>query len=186
MNNYMTVETTNLIGCECYSLRCDDKDIQNGAIVGKGDLIEGETQVYKATEDYSNGMFLVAHPAWLYENYTTEYLNEENYINKKGVPFRVYELKLNKKYKVGNISADDEITKNNFVEFTKDGKYKKKDKGDAAMNLKVTAIEDVGFPYCIGSAGVKLTDDGDNKYGSALDMRNKKYTIEVVAKEVGE
>ena len=179
MNNYMTVETTNLINCVCYSFRCDEKDIPNGAIVGKGELINGETQVYKASlDDYSNGMFLVANPAWTYENYTSEYLNEENFINKKGVPFRVYELKVNKKYKVANISIDGAIAKNDFVEFTSEGKYKKTDSHDKELNLKVTDIEDVGFPYCIGSAGTEISD-----YGYALDMRNKKYTIEVLAKQ---
>ena len=41
---YMTVETTNLNGCSCFSLQ-SDADVENGAIVGKGDLVTGEKSV---------------------------------------------------------------------------------------------------------------------------------------------
>ena len=172
MNEYMTVETTNLFGCECFSFLSADKDIENGAIIGKGDLVEGETSVYEVSDDFTNGMFLVANPAWNYENYTAESQNEENYINKKGIPFRAYELKPNRKFKVGNINIDGISEKDN-VEF-KDNKYAK---SEQETGLKVTKIENVGFAYCIGSAGTKVSEDG-----YVLDMRGKKYTIETVQK----
>ena len=55
-NNYMTVETTNLEGCICYSLQ-STTDVQNGAVVGKGELVTGERSVYMALDDYTDGMF---------------------------------------------------------------------------------------------------------------------------------
>ena len=45
--------------------------------------------------------------------------------------------------------------------------------------LKVVAIEEVGFPYCIGSIGAQLSGDGDNTYGYASGNNAIKYTIEV-------
>lgn len=38
MNEFMTVETTNVYGCPCFSLQ-STTDVQNGAVVGKGDLL---------------------------------------------------------------------------------------------------------------------------------------------------
>ena len=43
----------------------------------------------------------------------------------------------------------------------------------------IVDVEEIGFPYCIGSAGVKITGDSTNKYGYAIDTRVVKYTIEV-------
>lgn len=184
MNNYMTVETTNVIGCVCYSFQDDKNDIQNGAIVGKGDLVEGETSIYIATTAVSaNNMYLVANPAWSYNDNSATDQNEENFINVKGVPFRVYELKKDKKFKIGNLPAETKFKKGDYVKYN-DGKYEKDE--SLKSGLKVVAVEEVGFPYCVGSYGVKITGDGENKYGYAVDTRNTKYTIEVVAMPSGE
>ena len=56
-NGYMCVETTFTPRSICFSLHAD-KDIENGAIVGKGDLVEGEMSVYTALDDYSDGIYL--------------------------------------------------------------------------------------------------------------------------------
>ena len=64
MNEYMVAESTLLTGARIFSLQ-STKDIQNGAIVGKGDLVTGEKSVYTATDDYTNGMYLVVNPALL-------------------------------------------------------------------------------------------------------------------------
>lgn len=173
--SYMTVETTNLIGCVCYDLQSTG-DVQNGAIVGKGDLVTGEKSVYTALEDYADGMYLVANPAWSYNDNSATDQNEENFINKANIPFRVYELKKDKKFKVGNIPSTITLAKGDFVEFV-DGAYAK---AAADTNLKVVDVEEVGFPYCIGSAGVVVTGDTSNAYGSAIDTRVVKYTIQVV------
>ena len=172
---YMTVETTNLNGCSCFSLQ-SDADIQNGAIVGKGDLVTGEKSVYTALDTYTDdAMYLVANPAWSYRDSSMTDQNEENFVNKAGVAFRVYELKKDRKYKIGNIPATVTLEKGDFVEF-KDGTYAK---ATGNTKLKVVDVEEIGFPYCVGSAGVVITGDSTNEYGYAIDTRNVKYTIEV-------
>ena len=54
-NGYMVVETTLVPRSVCFSLQ-SASDIENGAIVGKGDLVEGETSVYEAETDYTDGI----------------------------------------------------------------------------------------------------------------------------------
>ena len=150
-----------------------DTDIENGAIVGKGDLIEGETSIYEAIDDYTDGMYLVANPAWNYEVYKATDRNEENYINKAGIAFRTYRLEKDMKFKVYNIDVDTPFAVGDGVKF-EGGKYVKDDGG--TPKLKVVAVEDFGFPFCVGSGG---TLNGD--YGYAVGEVMKKYTIEVVA-----
>lgn len=174
MANYMTVETTNLKGCACFSLQ-STSDIQNGAIVGKGDLITGEKSVYAALDDYTDGMYLVSHPAWSYKDGSLTDQNEENFINKAGVAFRAYELKKDRKFKIGNVPVT--LKKGDYVKF-ENGAYAK---STDATALQVVDVEEIGFPYCIGSAGVKITGDDTNEYGYAINMKNTKYTIEVVS-----
>lgn len=174
MANYMTVETTFLDGCANFSLQ-STSDIQNGAIVGKGDLVTDEKSVYTALDDYTDGMYLVANPVWSYKDGSVTDQNEENFINKAGVSFRAYELKKDRKFKIGNVPATVTLAKGDFVEF-KDGAYAK---ASADTKLKVIDVEEIGFPYCIGSAGVTITGDSANKYGYSIDTRVIKYTIEV-------
>lgn len=176
-NKYMTVETTFMDGCACFSLQSTE-DIENGAIVGKGDLVTDEDSVYTATTDYSNGMFLVANPAWDYDTSWAENQNEANFINKAGIPFRAYELKLkDRKFKVGNLPSTVTLTEGDFVEF-KNGAYAKAT-GDTA--LKVVKVEERGYPFFVGSYGMQVAGDTANDYGYVMNTRNKKYTIEVVA-----
>lgn len=172
MNDFMTVETTNVYGCPCFSLQAT-ADIQNGAVVGKGDLVTGEDSIYTALDDYSAGIYLVANPAWSYDTSRKVNQNEENYINKAGIPFRAYGLKKDNKYTIGNVPVTLEV--GDFVEY-KDGAYAKAT-GDT--KLKVVYIEEVGFPYFVGQYGSTITGDTDNEYGYAVDARVKKYTIEV-------
>lgn len=169
-HGFMVVETTNLHGSVCFSLQAT-KDIENGAIVGKGELVTGETSIYNALDDYSGDMYLVANPAWVYESYKTTDKNEENYINKAGVTFKAYKLKKDMKFKVANIADGVDLAVGDFVEFTADAYAK----AAADTKLKVVAVEELGFPFCIGSAG---TLNGD--YGYAIGEVTKKYTIEVV------
>lgn len=171
-NGYMCVETVFLPRSVCFSLQ-GEADIENGAIVGKGDLVEGETSVYEAETDYAGGMYLVANPAWNYDTSRMVNQNEENYINKAGVAFRAYRLEKDMKYKVYNIDATTPFIVGDGVKF-EGGKYVKDSGG--SPKLKVVAVEDFGFPFCVGSQG---TLNGD--YGYAVGEVMKKYTIEVVA-----
>lgn len=172
-NSYMVAESTNLTGARIFSLQAT-KDIQNGAIVGKGDLVAGETQIYTALDNYTDGMYLVLNPAWSYKNDIIEQ-NEENYVNKASVPFRVYRLKKDMKYKVYNIEETFEV--GDSIKYdAATGKYAKADDGA----LKVVAIEEQGFPFCIGSYGVQVAGDTNNEYGHAIGAKTVKYTIEVI------
>ena len=53
-NSFMVAESTNLTGARIFSLQAT-KDIQNGAIVGKGDLVTGEREIYNALDDVADG-----------------------------------------------------------------------------------------------------------------------------------
>ena len=172
MNDFMTVETTNLIGSVNYSLQAD-VDVQNGAIVGKGDLLDGETAIYSSLDDYSNGMYLVANPAWDYDTSRATNQNEENYVNKANVPFKVYKLEKDHVYTIGNVPVAFE--KGDFLEF-KNGAYAKV---TSDTKLKIIDVYEVGFPFWVGSAGSPVSGDTENEYGNAIGQKTKKYVIEV-------
>ena len=153
--SYMVAESTLLTGARIFSLQAA-KDIQNGAIVGKGDLVTGETMVYNATDEYTDGMYLVLNPAWSYKDKVIDQ-NEENYVNKANVAFRAYRLEKDMKYKIYNIS--EKFSVGDRVKYdTASEKYVKDTTNKSG--LKVVAIEEVGFPYCIGSIGAQLSGDG--------------------------
>ena len=123
-NSFMVAESTNLTGARIFSLQAT-KDIQNGAIVAKGDLVTGEKSVYKA-DDYTTGdKYLVLNPAWSYDNNRMTDQNEENYVNKAGVAFRAYKLEKDMKFKISNIAETfnigDEI---DFIGIDKAGNVK--------------------------------------------------------------
>lgn len=167
-NGYMVVETTALHDSVCYSLQ-STKDLENGTVVGKGDLVTGEEDIYVAEDDSTNGMFLVANPAWTYDRHTATDLNEENYINKANIPFKAYKLKKDMKFKIYNLPDGVTPNKGDFVQFAA-GVIEV-----GGNKLKVVGVEDFGFPYCIGSAGTAVGD-----YGYAIGEAMKKYTIQVV------
>lgn len=175
MNEYMVAESTLLTGARIFSLQ-STKDIQNGAIVGKGDLVTGEDSVYTALDDYSDDMYLVLHPAWSYDDCRRVNQNEENFINKAGVAFRAYKLEKDMKYKIYNI--EETFSVGDLVKYdAATGKYV----ADADGTLKVVTVEEVGFPYFIGSLGAPVAGDDDNEYGYATGNKTVKYTIEKIA-----
>ena len=170
-NGYMVCESTFLPRSVCFSLQ-SESDVENGAIVGKGDLVEGETSVYEAETDYSDGMYLVLNPAWDYDTSRMVNQNEENFINKAGVAFRTYRLEKDMKYKVYNLDLGTPFVVGDGVKF-ESGKYVKDSGG--SPKLKVVAVEDFGFPFCVGSQGVN-----NGSYGYAIGDVMKKYTIQVL------
>lgn len=173
-NNYMVAESTNLTGARIFSLQ-STKDIQNGAIVGKGELVTGENQIYEALDTYTDGMYLVLNPAWSYDDSRTVNQNEENYVNKANAPFRAYRLDKDMKYKIYNIAETFEV--GDVVKYdATTGKYAK----DTDGSLKVEAIEENGFPYCIGSYGVTVAGDTNNDYGHTIGAKTMKYVIRVI------
>lgn len=174
MANYMVAESTLLTDARIFSMQ-STKDLQNGAIVGKGDLVTGEREIYNAIDDVTNGKYLVLNPAWSYNDDRAVNQNEENYVNVKEVPFRAYRLEKDMKYKIYNI--EETFAVGDEVEYdSATGKYAK----GTDTGLKVVAVEEVGFPYCIGSIGVQVVGDISNEYGYATGAKTTKYTIEVV------
>ena len=173
--SYMVVETTLVDGARLFSLQ-STKDLQNGAVVGKGDLVTGEREIYNAIDEVTGGKYLVANPAWSYDDSRLVNQNEENYINKKGIAFRAYRLEKDMKYKISNVSATFSV--GDYVKYNAaTGEYEVD--GTSASGLKVVAVEEVGFPYCIGSIGAKVVGDSGNEYGYATGAKTTKYTIEV-------
>ena len=173
--SYMVVETTLVDGARLFSLQ-STKDLQNGAVVGKGNLVTGEREIYNALDDVADGKYLVANPAFSYDDSRLVNQNEENYINKKGIAFRAYRLEKDMKYKIYNI--DETFSVGDYVKYNATaGKYEKDSSN--ASGLKVVAVEEVGFPYCIGSIGAKVVGDSGNEYGYATGAKTTKYTIEV-------
>ena len=173
--SYMVVETTLVDGARLFSLQ-STKDLQNGAVVGKGDLVTGEREIYNALDDVTGGKYLVANPAWSCDDSRLVNQNEENYINKKGIAFRAYRLEKDMKYKISNV--DETFSVGDYVKYNATaGKYEKDSSN--ASGLKVVAVEEVGFPYCIGSIGAKVVGDSGNEYGYATGAKTTKYTIEV-------
>ena len=173
--SYMVVETTLVDGARLFSLQ-STKDLQNGAVVGKGDLVTGEREIYNALDDATDGKYLVANPAFIYDDSRLVNQNEENYINTKGIAFRAYRLEKDMKYKIYNV--DETFSVGDYVKYNATaGKYEKDSSN--ASGLKVVAVEEVGFPYCIGSIGAKVVGDSGNEYGYATGAKTTKYTIEV-------
>ena len=157
-NGYMVVETTALHDSVCFSLQAT-KDIENGAIVGKGDLVTGETSIYNALDDYAGGMYLVANPAWNYDDSTYLRAQEDAYINVANKAFRVYELKANKKFAITSYSVvnGDAVVVGDELGVDATGKLDKT-VADSALIVKVTAIDNYGFAYAVGSAGTVNTN----------------------------
>ncbi len=190
MANYNVVETTNLYGSKCLSFQANT-DIENGMLVAKGDLVTGEVDIYTASvPTTSDEVYLVANPAWSYDDNRATDQNEENYINKAGVPFRVYQLKKDNKFKtystgITPIDEDTAVAVGQYI--TVDGSTNKPKavatKPTTGFVGKVINVEEIGFPYCVGSLGKNvILGSGDNavSMGYAVDTRVTKVTIEVI------
>lgn len=151
---YGVVYTTNLSGCDNYSFQ-HTADIENGTLVAKGELVEGERQIYQVVLDPKKPSYLVAHPAWNYDDSTYAKKQEDAYINKANKAFRVYELKPEKKFAITSYSIDgggEDIAVGDTLGVTDAGKLKKDETG-SALQVKVEAIDNYGFKYAVGSAG---------------------------------
>lgn len=193
MGNYNVVETTNMWGSKCLSFQATS-DIENGMLVAKGDLITGETDIYTADiPTTADEVYLVANPAWSYDDNRATDQNEENFINKAGVPFRVYQLKKDNKFKTYSTAItptqkdgkDVDIAVGQYI--TVDGTTNKPkvvaEKPESGFVGKVIAVEEIGFPYCVGSLGQNvIIGSGDTavSMGCSVDTRVTKVTIEVI------
>ena len=87
---YGVAESTNITGKPMSFVY--GANIENGSVVKKGDIMEGEREIYAAgIPAKGDEVFFVANPAWSYENGTIKQ-TEDQYINKANKPFRVYTL----------------------------------------------------------------------------------------------
>lgn len=197
MGNYNVVETTNMWESKCLSFQATS-DIENGMLVAKGDLVTGETDIYTAAvPTTADEVYLVANPAWSYDDNRATDQNEENFINKAGVPFRVYQLKKDNKFKIystaitpitsgsGENATETAVAVGQYI--TIDGATNKPKavaaKPSSGFVGKVIAVEEIGFPYCIGSIGQNVViGSGDTavSMGYSADTRVTKVTIEVI------
>lgn len=173
---YNKVETTNVSG-RCFSF-VSDMGVENGSLVAMGELVEGTNDTYKGEiPAIGNKVFLVANPAWSYDDCRTVNQNEENYINKADLAYRVYELKELDKFTVEDYGISDNTTLAVGDYVTVDGTTAViKDVGTAApadiygFVGRVERIETYGFAFCTGTAG---------NVGST----GKKVTIKVIKNE---
>lgn len=183
---YGVVHTTNLSGCDTYSFQATS-DIENGALVTKGDLVNGERDIYVANTPATvtlatEKVYLVANPAWDYDECKITNQNEENYINKAGVPFRVYDLKPTKKFRITNYSITGDVAEGKYVGLS-NGSSKMTVSDDAPTGSAfigvIRNVDTIGFPYAVGSGGEPVTVGSENM-GYAIDNRATMVTIEVV------
>lgn len=184
---YGVVHTTNLSGCDCYSFMNADSDIENGSLVTKGDLVEGERDIYQCAAPATatlgtSPVFLVANPAWNYDDCSVINQNEDNYINKAGKPFRVYELKPNKRYRVSVGMLTGTVAAGSYVGLS-NGSFKgavttSAPTGSAFVG-KIISIDSIGFDYAVGSAGI-TSGSGKTATGGVVQNTQKFALIEVV------
>lgn len=162
MANYNVVETTKISG-RCFDF-VYDKDIENGSLIAKGELVDGERNIYEAKiPEVGDEVFLVCSPSWSYDDARTVNQNEEAYINVANKPFRAYGLVAHNHDKFAvedyGINASGAIAKGDYV--TVDGTTVKiNDVSTSAPTAsttgfigKVVEIENYGFAYCTGTAG---------------------------------
>lgn len=186
MANYNVVETTNMYGSKALSFQ-STSDIENGFLIAKGALVTGEKEIYTATiPTDATEVYLVANPAWSYDDNKATDQNEENFINKSGIAFRGRQLKKDNKFKVYNtgitpVDSSTSIAEGQYI--TIDGTtYKPKavvDVPTAGFIGQVVDVEEVGFPYCVGSLGQSVSIEGESM-GHTIDTRITKVTIEVI------
>lgn len=184
---YGVVHTTNLDGCETYDFQATS-NIENGSLITKGNLVTGERNIYVAGTPATatlatEKVYLVANPAWDYDESRSTNQNEENYIIKAGTTFRAYELKPNKKFALSSYSiTGTDLAAGQFVGLT-NGAVKVTATAaapdDSAFVGVIRYIDNLGFAYAVGSGGTPTTIGTENM-GYAAENRASMVTIEVV------
>ncbi len=170
---HSTAQSSFLEGSVCRSFVADE-DIDNGVLISKGVLEDGEREIYKAEFDVTKPAYLALDVAWVYDDYNYERRNDESvYTNKACKPFRAYQLKPDQRYKVSTDITADKLEIGDFVIIGEKGKIKKAASETNAANAfvgKVIAIDKYGFTYAVGTVG-------------GVDTGTSMYEIEVVKNE---
>ncbi len=178
---YNVVETTKITG-SCFDFLYTN-DIENGSVVGKGALVTDERNIYNATVPTAGSeVFLVANPAWSYDDSRIINQNEDAYINKANKPFRVYGLVAHNHdkfavmdYGITPINDSTAIAVGDYVTVSgTDNKLKDAGTTKPADTYgfigQVVEIENYGFAFSVGTAGT-------------VDTTGKKVVIEVIKNE---
>lgn len=176
MAQYGVVHTTNIKNPELYSFQ-STVEIENGSLVHKGDLIAGERSVYEAvqptaTSTETDSVYLVAHPAWPYDDSFRVKQNEDAYINPADEAFRVYALHSGDRFKLTAYSFVNPtaVAVGSYV-YPTAGSYKMSIDTAAPTTAfvgKIIGVDETGFAYAVGSAGT-------------IDTSFKMVLIEVVS-----
>lgn len=89
-----------------------DKEYENGSLVGKGNLVEGEDRLYEAAEATVDNCFLVTTS----ENHFENNSKSIDYTNKKGSVLRAHQLEVGDTFTVeqklhtASLQANDKLT----------------------------------------------------------------------------
>lgn len=160
-NVHAVVYTSNIHG-RCFSL-ISTVDVDNGTLVSKGELEDGEREIYQAGFDVTKPAYLVGNPAWLYDDstYSKKY-DEAYYYIKACTPFRGYLLdaKFSDRFEVSANITTDTLEKDDYVILDENGRIKKATSENNPSNAFVGKVIDVishGFAYPTGSAGTVST-----------------------------
>lgn len=81
------INLDNVRGVKTFSVLAD-KEYENGAVIGLGDLVEGEYNLYEAAEASEDNLYLVTTP----EVHRDSKSNSLDFTNKKGSHMRVHQL----------------------------------------------------------------------------------------------
>jgi len=105
------LELSRVLGHYVESIKAD-KEYENGALVGKGKLVEGEDRLYNAVEATADNYFLVTTPEVHFENSSKSW----DFTNKSGSIMRVHQLEPGDTFTVeqavhnSGLNAGDELT----------------------------------------------------------------------------
>lgn len=81
------INLDNVRGVKTFSVLAD-KEYENGAIIGLGDLVEGEYNLYKATPATDDNLYLITTP----EVHRDSNSSSIDFVNKEGSHMRVHQL----------------------------------------------------------------------------------------------
>ena len=189
---YGVVETTKVSG-RCFSFYNASTNIENGWVVKKGapkqttvgSTTVDEREIYTvAVPTAKDRVFLVANPAWSYDDSRVVNQNEDNFINVAGVPFRGYALNKDDKFGVSDytitpVSSETAIAVGDYIGI--DGTTMKlKDLGTTAPDFTAKAF--VGIVREVESYGVELLV-GAGLPDGLIGNVGKKVVIEVLQNE---
>lgn len=189
---YGVVETTKVSG-RCFSFYNASTDIENGWVVKKGapktttvgGVTSPEREIYTVSAPaVTDRVYLVANPAWSYDDSRAVNQNEDNFINKQGVPFKGYALFKDDKFGVSDynitpVASETPIAVGDYIGV--DGTTMKlKDLGTSTPSFAAKAF--VGIVREIENYGCNLIV-GAGLPNGLIGVTGKKVIIEVLQNE---